>query len=259
MRKANILLLSFLLAALAGGPLRAEDTNRMMERGLKYYEKGDYDRALKDFLRVLELEPNHATAREMQMMATQKKMQKELGKEKADIVEKEVAVEKQIQQIRANEPAPVAKDIFDYPTTPSEEGELTGLDKVPTTPSQAQDIVKQRESVAENLRRRHLGTDNIVQLEEKRGQMVVTLFMNRLFLPYSDVLRDDGLVVLEHVVTQLRNNPKRQVILKAVDASSPLSQKSMPTLAARRCNVVFSHLIYSTYRPEEKNLLVKPN
>jgi tetratricopeptide (TPR) repeat protein len=257
-RAAAGLALFFLLAAAAPVPRSwAADTNRLLQNALKLYEKGDYERAMKEFGKVVEQDPTNAMAREYRMLCSKKIVEKKLGKEDAQLVEKEVAAELRAQELAAAQPRQPKTDPFAFLDNEPED-ELADLANPAESPREAKDILQQRESVADQLRRRHLGMENIVQLDESRGQVLVTLFMNRLFLPYSDVLRDDALIVLEHVTTQLRRNPKRKVVLKAVDAGSPAAQSAFPDLSSRRCTVVFSHLVYATYRPPEESVLHKP-
>jgi hypothetical protein len=112
----------------------------------------------------------------------------------------------------------------------------------------AQSILQQRESLADELRRRSVGNENIVQLVEKGGRVEVTLFLNRLFLPHSEVLRDDAYPVLDHVISRVRGGPKRRIVLKAMDSMSPGARAAFQSLTAKRCTVVFSYLIYNSFQ-----------
>jgi hypothetical protein len=127
---------------------------------------------------------------------------------------------------------------------------------LPPQPNEATDIMSQRDSVSEELRRRSLGIGNIVELSESGGEIEATFYMNRLFLPYSEVLRDEAFPVLNHVIARIKALPQRKVVFKAVDLPSAQIQSAMPELSNRRCITLFSYLLYSTYRPDTENILV---
>lgn len=255
-----------LLLALAGTtPSWAADVNKLLRNAMKFYEKGDYDKAIKQFVKVLEVDPNHSMAREYMMLCSQKIVEKKLGAQTAEAVEKEVAVEKQIQGMSfAGEPPAADEgqaDGLEEPATP----EIPPADNIDfkallasaadAQPTEARDILQQREAVSDELRRRHLGTENIVQIEEDRGQFEVTFYMNRLFLPYTDTLRDEAYPVLNHVTARIRTNMGRKVVFKAVDATSQAVQTAMPDLSNKRSTALFAYLLYNAYRPDSDNLL----
>lgn len=351
--------LVLLFLAIVGAGARAADINKILRDVQKSFERGDYKKAMKLSQKALDIDPSNKTARDYLNRCTTKITEMKLGKDDALLLEKEVAVDKQIQQMAVvdakkaepkdefayldeeplsgdepatTEPAKVAsaeaagKDVDPVTLeTPSEtqivgERDLSFLSPAKPEPTQvaaakpaavpepapasdvdtvtlapptpetkivgerdlssilspathqasvpeqdilleipedAKDIVAQRDSVADNLRRRHLGMENIVEISERRGQIMISLYMNRLFLPYSDVLRNEAFMVLDHIASVVRRNQNRKIVFEAIEAASPGSKISMPDLPPRRCSVVFSYLLYSTYRPEDKSLLAK--
>jgi hypothetical protein len=370
-----------LLAGLVHGPGAAvrswaADPNKMIQAGLKLYEKGNYDKALKQFVKTLRLDPNNSVAREYMLLCSQKIVEARLGTSVAETVEKEINVEKQIQELNAaaqeaSAPPPAAAPAVDtdaafaralaepaLPAVPEPDAEpapevpaaaaaaatpeipnppdwlleeakrmgvavpgaaaaapggepvpdsaaiaaLPGMERVrepaepatssaltapvesilspaapapvpdnwalPATPSAvkaplpvaapavaaaavlsttgAAELIQRRDALAEELRRRHLGLENVVELEERGGRLEVTFFMNRLFLPYSDVLRDDAYPILAHVIDRMKAVAGRDVAFQAVDSATSENRRTMPDLSSKRCAVLFSYLVYNS-------------
>ena len=324
---------------LAGGllflapTLPAAEMNRVIHNAMKLYEKGNYDKALKQFIKVLKSDPNNSMAREYMLLCSQKIVETKLGPSTAETVEKKINVAKQLQEINTAEPSPLTgaglgipgadsdlsakKDVLSpleaifakaaeaSPPPPVDDvvdnvpepdaapiSELPGMEAAttapaptpagldaaapgtalaapaasasaapaptssPSSPTNAQDILRHRQGLADDLRRRHLGTENIVQLEAHRGHLEVNLFLDRLFLPLSDILRDDAYVILDHVIFEIRRDVKRRVSFKAVDTTSPAVRSSLPQLTSKRCTVVFSYLLYRSL--EQKGPTARP-
>ncbi len=272
---------------------------------MKLYEQGDYDKALKQFVKIVKSDPNNATAREYMLLCSQKIVERKLGRQAAETVEKEIAAEKQFQEIQASTPptdlppappetpavglpppaatvpgppqvrnkltAPISEvppmENWSVPASetpapgaaaavpPQNIAGLPGMagqpvpDRLPAPSPAGPSLVDQRRQMTEELRRRHLGMGNVVQIVEENNRTEITLFMNRLFLPYSDVLRDDAYVILDHVVSRLRDRQPRRVSLKALDTPTPTAEKALPDLSAKRCTVVFAYLLHTTLSP----------
>jgi len=88
--------------------------------------------------------------------------------------------------------------------------------------------------------------ENIVQLDEKIGRLEVKMFLNKLFLPHSTVLRDDAYIILDHIISRMKLQPQRRVIFKAFDTPHRITNPLEPDLATQRCTVIFSYLLYTT-------------
>ncbi|MGQ0644902.1 MAG: hypothetical protein ACT4O3_05375 [Elusimicrobiota bacterium] len=328
-----LLLAALLFGALAWpAPAPAADVNTMVRNGLKLYEKGQYNKAIKQFVKVLQLEPNHAQAREYMMLCSKKIVEKKLGKDDAALVEQQVEVDKQIQLMKAAEPAPEppADDLELADLTPRVGAVLPGpvapargvsakealqqrdaLLAAPAAPAAAEpgasaaaapseveipasallgaavsagappaapvpalspdddidaellsrmeakasrsvetrDILDQRDEVSQALRRRHLGLENALVLEDSGGRVEIVAFLNRLFLPHSDVLRDEAYAVLNGAVEKIRSEGRKKIVLKAVDSAGPTRRSAMPDLPGRRCVALFSYLIHGAHAP----------
>ncbi len=263
LRRLNLLLVlfaafGFWLAA-GSSPAWAADVNRLLRDAMKFYERGNYDKAMKQFIKVLEMDPDQSMAREYMMLCSQKIVEQKLGTPASETVEKQVAVEKQIQEMGLELKSTTTANAYDYEddisTAPIAMDLPSVLASAPAQPTEATDIMMQRDNVSEELRRRNLGIGNIVELSESGGEIEATFYMNRLFLPYSEVLRDEAFPVLNHVIARIKAMPQRKVVFKAVDLPSAQIQNAMPELSNRRCVTLFSYLLYSTYRPDRENIL----
>jgi hypothetical protein len=243
----------FCATALAAPPaVRAADPNKLVQKAVKLYEKGDYEKALKVFVKVLHIDPNHSMAREYMLLCSQKIVEEKLGGAAAETLEKEIAAELHFQESAlSTSTVPAVLAAEPEPELPTDTPSVSRPKPLP--------LLDQSQLLTDDLRRRHLGLENIVQLQEKRGRIEVSLYMNRLFLPYSDVLRDESYVVLNHVAQRMKANPKRKVVLKAIEPDSPAIRRYLPALPSRRCTAVMSYLIYASFLPEEKRLLAPPN
>lgn len=324
-----ILILSPWLLAPAA---RAADPNQLTQKALKLYEKGEYDKALKIFVKVLQINPEASIAREYMLRCSQKIVEKKLGTGTAETVEREINVERQIQEIASStetslsphvrpelmkppqdapitiplieakpeaaaapaassplpasapapgEAEPAAPGSEDASLSPEAATALPGMkdwqgyssapdagasaELAPPEPAPApaeaptaRDLLLQRETLTDELRRRFLGREDIVQIKENGDKLEITFFLNRLFMPYSDTLRSDAYPVLDQVIAMLKTDPKRKIIFRAVDSASPAVQKSMADLPARRTTVIFSYLIYTSYRPSTLALSSRP-
>ncbi|HOW28297.1 MAG TPA: hypothetical protein PK876_07335 [Elusimicrobiota bacterium] len=317
---AGALLLTLLLGIGGVRPVRAADVNKLTQTAMKYYEKGQYNKAMKTFLKIRQVDPNNEVAREYLMLCSQKIVEQKLGEKKAKEVTQEIGMDKQIEQMSPTETLPPAAeqtpDILSQSDTaptdsPAEITDLEALfqsakpmespvpmpleadpatavapeaaaepviknfvplipvpqmpDTVPppeniteeaASPTESaisleapagQTLSQQRAILAKEMERRRLGSENIVELNERRGRIEIMLYMNRLFLPFSDALRDESFVILNHVSSQLRQKPKQTVVLKAIDSTTTQALPAeMKNLNLRRCTVVFSYLLQET-------------
>lgn len=82
--------------------------------------------------------------------------------------------------------------------------------------SNATDIIAARRSLVERMRNRSQNTDNIVQVEENKRGLTVTLFHDQLFLPGLQTLRDEALPILENIARMIREKGDREVSILSV-------------------------------------------
>lgn len=262
------LLLAAQLAVLAPS-LRAADTNDMYRESIKLYEKGDYDKALKGFLKVMRMDPSNAEAREYMLRCSQKIVETKLGSQTADIVEQEIDAEKQVQELSPDAPPALSEE---YLTPILPEAPAAAMPAAPAAdaaagtaastasmeqdiraaaaalpPVNARDLLSERNALTDDLRRRYLGKGNIIDVAEAGGNLDVTFYMNRLFLPLSDSLRPESYAVLNDIARLVQANPKRTVTFVSVDNVSPAIRNTMADLSVRRTNVVFSYLLHTSF------------
>jgi hypothetical protein len=281
-RKITAFLAAFLLLG-AGVPARAADINDLFRGAMKQYEMGDYEKALKGFVKVMRLDPNNSIAREYMLRCSQRIVETKLGGQASETADREAAVEKQIKEMdgapavaspsevlgdapegtsvpAASLPSSTPSSLSDMPAEPSAAGSATAVldqdaliqDAASALPRNAQDIIAERNALTDDLRRRYLGKGSIVDVEEKGGRLAVTFYMNRLFFPLTDTLRPDAYSVLEDIRGMITADPKRTVTFTSVDNVSPAVRHTMADLSARRTNVVFSTLLYAAFAPSEE-------
>jgi len=267
------LLLGIGVPALIPLNANAASPNKMISTGLKYYEKGDYAKALKIFVKVLNLDPSNVIAREYMLLCSKKIVREKLGRDVAETAEKEMAIDKIIHDALNTETDP--KTEFDndefWEIKPPGIDPLSGIDNygqpifsstatrtgayyqpgvVPNqngntgslNPENAEALLQQLEILAIQLRPR-LEMAQAIQYDKAKGRMIVNIYLNRLFLPHSDVLRFEAYSTLNKVRKKLGKNTNKKFVFNAVDSFNPLSKEVKPDLSAQRCAVVFSYLL----------------
>ena len=264
-RWAFLLWAVLVLPSAFAAPARAADSNQLFRDAIKLYEKGDYDRALKGFLKVMRLDPSHAEAREYMLRCSQKIVETKLGGQAADTVVKEIEAEKQIEKVSPEAPPALSEDYLKpiLPQAPAAAAPAaapeskgkgsTELDHAvqaaaaEAAPPNARDLLAERSALTDDLRRRYLGKGNVVDVYQAGGRLEVTFYMNRLFLPLSDVLRPEAFSVLNDIRDLIKGNGRQRVSFTSVDNVSPAVRNTMADLPIRRTNVVFSYLMYASY------------
>ncbi len=253
MRRWTVVLALLFLAAVI--PSRAaEDVAAMMTGAIKLYEQGSYKKALKQFANVLKLDPGNADAKEYMIRCSDKMVEEELG----------VRVEKAPSDLA---PLPGAPGTAVKPgqepqrtlrgsrrtslPSPRRTAGPKGGKPIPLGADRptAKDLVKQREALTEDYRKRVLGKEGPVWVESSRNQMEVVLYMNRIFLPMTDQLAPDAYPILEAAVAELRANPDKSVVLRTVDNMSPAVRHTMLDLPARRTVAMFTYFFQSALNP----------
>ncbi len=258
------LILALAVFGAVGAARAAEDMAKMMDSATKLYQEGNYKKAMRQFLNVLNVDPNNAEAKDYRNRCMDKIVEGELGVR----VEKPGKTPNLPGPGMRNPNAPPApgsirstRGFRPQPRSPSRAGApgVKGRKKKPVTTvaadkPTAKDLLAQRDVLVEDYRRRILGKESSVWLESKRNQVEVVLYMNRLFLPMTDQLATDAYPMLEAAAAELRNNPKKPVLLRAVDNMSPAVRHTMIDLPARRSAVVFGYFTHATLgdkRPAE--------
>jgi len=267
MRRRFWIAFGALLCIFLSGPSRAADANRFYRDAVKLYEKGDYDQALKSFLKVMRLDPSNAEAREYMLRCSQKIVETRLGGEAAETSQKEIEAEKAMEKvapeappalseeylapIKPVEPVPAAPAAA-VPGGPSAAGAQSAVaaevrEEAARNPSNARDLLTERGALTDDLRRRFLGRGNVVDVVQAGGRLEVTFYLNRIFLPLSDDLRPESFSVLNDVRDLILSHPRRTVSFTSVDNVSPAVRNTMADLSVRRTNVVFSYVMRAVF------------
>ncbi len=243
----------------------AADINELRRMAFKYYERGAYDKALKHFVKILRSDPNNAEAREYMLRCSQKIVETKLGTQAADTLEQEIDVQKQIQEevipnISTHTPVfAIEKEVSDEKPDGDEltyQGKAIDIKELglgPPQPSNARSLLEQRNALTDEFRRRYLGKGKVVDLQEKGNRLEITFYMNRLFLPFSDTLRREAYPILDNVLAKIQEYQHGRVTMRAVDNISPAVRHTMADLPSRRCTVIYSYLLYSSYLPGESS------
>lgn len=271
---------SFSLAS----PAAAADVSELLQEGRKYFERGEYDKALKIFTKVSRLDPRNKEARELQMMCSQKIVDKKLGRPPAEGGDKSrepSAPPEQSLSVSEKSPAepssgetgmsplpPVTSPASlpsepppfptDEPAVTSREvtlepGEIAAVDPgvSPLAPPTGRILIEQRSSLAEEERRRLMGQGDAVWVQEKGDRVTLTFFLNRLFMPASDALASESYAVLDSVLPVVKTPRGRRVVLRAEDLQSAAVRHAFPDLSSRRATLLFAFILSQTFPLEE--------
>lgn len=249
----------------------ADDVAQMMDSAMKLYEQGNYKKAMRLFLNVINADPNNADAKEFRNRCMDKIVEGELGVrvDKPSKVPNLPGPGLRAPGAAVTPGAPRSIRTFrpQFRPGPRVAGNAKGKGKKPVTTvaadkPTAKDILAQRDALVEDYRRKVLGKESPVWLDDKRNEIEVVLYMNRIFLPMTDQLTTDSYPMLEAAAAEIRANPKKAVFLRAVDNMSPAVRHTMIDLPARRSAIVFSYFVHSTLgdkRPAEASPALTPD
>lgn len=248
MRRGWLVIVSVVLTA---GTLWAADLAVLAEQGKKMFDKGDYSKALQIFLRLKKEDPAHPLPKEY------------INKCQDKIVE----AEKEMRRKKAKEEGTNPSDVF-APTEPAPawtaptQRKLTPARKnhkklkrikrtAYSTPAslypkekKPSSLLVQREALTAGYRNKIL-EGKAIAIKRVGRKVEVVAFMNRLFLPFSDVLASDAVPAIETVARELALDPGRTTTLRAVDSLTPAVRQQMLDLPARRVSILFSYFVHA--------------
>jgi len=140
----------------------------------------------------------------------------------------------------------------------------------------SEELLKERQELLNQYRRRNLELRDLVELEETKAKISVNIFVNKFFLPNSATLLPDGLSALNQLSGELRKRHGKQLalrtIFKASSAETDLGknklgfgvthrsagaqliqlEESVPdSLIIQRSMIIFSYLVSSSLRNTE--------
>jgi hypothetical protein len=195
---------------------------------------------MRQFLNVLQADPNNAEAKEYRNRCMDKIVEDELGvrAEKPDKTPFRVPT-------TTNEEHPLIRPARPVGRTPLPADKKTSVSPTGDKPN-ARSLLQQRDTLVEDYRQRVLGKESAVWLNNQRNEIEIVLYMNRLFLPMTDQLTTDAYPMMEAAVKELRAAPNKPVFLRAVDNLSPAVRHTRLDLPARRSAIVFSYLVHAT-------------
>ena len=252
MKRSAWIFLALVLAATAGAPsrpARADETRvkYLLQEALRLYGEKQYVRALDLFRQVEDVDPGNETAVEY-IKSTQQRIEE---------------WERQNPESGAGSASPTWESLLNPGRNPGE------------TLTNAKDIIAARRSLVEKMRNRSTNTDNIVQIQESKGGMDVTLYHDQLFLPGLRTLRDESLPILANVADLIRQGPDREITVKSVarhDSKDPYllypetpegSPENLPGMGAAdsaflfqdieavRAFILFTHLAQLAMAPQD--------
>lgn len=190
------ILLSALLCLMLAGPLRlvhADGPNDpqvkvLLEEGLRLYGERQYVRALDLFKQVQRIDSTNATAAEYIKSSEQRIMEWES---------------------QGDSGGEQKKGDADWDSLLNSKPKKGGAE----TQANANDLIAARRSLVERMKNRSIKTENIVQINDTKRGIEVTLFHDQLFLPGLQTLRDEALPILDNVSQLIRTKGDREVTI----------------------------------------------
>lgn len=234
--------LVWLLMLAPGSWVRGADTSRLMDTAVQSFNQGQYKKAMKQFLNVLQIDPNNAEAKEYRNRCMDKIVEDELGLRE----QKPGKTPFRVAPAETTPPRPTPSEGGRRPL-PGTARPQSGVPNGPAgSPATAGALLQQRTQLVEDYRQRVLGKENAVRVTAERNGLDIVLYLNRLFLPMTDQFATDAYPALEAAVQTIRAAPGKPVSLKAVDNLSPAVRHARLDLPARRSAIVFSYLVHAT-------------
>lgn len=238
----------FLVAAVWAA---AADVGSLMEDGERLFKKEEYGKALRVFIKARNADPSNLEAKEYIDKCTEKIVEQESGRR---IRAAAKSARTSTATIDPGQPVPAwaapskrtrVAPVRRKPTRRPRRGPTDGSRDAPTP---GKNIIIQREQLAEDYQRRILG-DSPVRVEKEGNRTDVVLYMNRLFLPFKDVLSPDAVPYLTAAARELRAKGANQILLRAVDTMTPVVRHNMLDLPSRRCATVFTFFVKAGLAP----------
>lgn len=251
MRIATLFLFFALLGGASPSRVWSEDVGPMMDSAVRMFDQGQYKKAMRLFLNVLNVDPHNAQAKEYRNRCMDKIVEGELGiaqKSKDQEMGKLADTMPHGPSLSTTPPPPRLRPQFrpSPRSTAKPKNKKKGVAAVTTEKQTAKGILEQRDALVEDYRRKILGKESAVWVESKRSEIEVVLYMNRLFMPLTDQLSTDAYPMLEAALLEIHGHPKKEVFLRALDNLSPAVRHTMLDLPARRSAILFSYFVHGT-------------
>lgn len=239
------------LVVLAALGASAGDMESLMSDGERLFKKQEYGKALRVFIKARNTDPSNLEAKEYIDRCTEKIVEQEAGRR---IRAAAKSARTSTATIEPGQPVPAwaapsqrtrVAPVRRKPTRPKRRMPSDGSQDAPTP---GKNMIIQREQLAEDYQRRILG-DSPVRIEKEGNRTDVLLYMNRLFLPFKDILSPDALPYLTAAAQELRAKGANQILLRAVDTMTPVVRHNMLDLPSRRCATVFTFFVRAGLAP----------
>lgn len=239
--------------------LLASGAAELMELGKKQFDKGEYNKALQTFLKLKKEDPANPMAREYISKSTEKimEMEKESRRQKSIL-----HGEPSSSTISPKDPAP-AWTVPAAKPVPKDSRTPYGAKKRPLRPApvvpagvldkerKTSQYISQRDLLTQGYKNKIL-EGRAIELVRKGHRVEIVAFLNRLFLPFSDVLAPDAIPVIESIVRDLQSQPGDTVFLRAIDSLTPAVRHQMLDLPARRVSILFSYVVHAGVKDAPK-------
>lgn len=194
-KRLMIFLTGFMLIGLAGVHAAANaQVKSLLQEGLRLYGERQYVRALDIFKQVQRLDPGNERAKEYIQSSQERLLEWE---NQGGLMED------------SNAPA------ANWDTILNSRSAQGGTENV----SNAKDIIAARRSLVERMKNRSVNTDNIVEINDTKRGVSITLYHDQLFLPGLQTLRDEALPILSNVAQLIRTSGERDVTIRSASSS----------------------------------------
>ncbi len=242
------------LALCAAAPIfsAASDAGALIELGKKQYDKGDYSKALQTFLKLKKEDPANPVAKEYISKTTEKIMEKEKESRRQKSI---LHGEPPSATIAPKDPAPAWTAPIAKPAPRDSLSIYRPRHRIPrSAPLVPAGVLEKEKKPSPYISQRDLLTQGYknkilegraIDLVRKGKRVEIVAFLNRLFLPFSDVLMPDAVPAIESVVRELRSQPRDTTVLRAIDSLTPGVRHQMLDLPARRMSTLFSYIVHS--------------
>jgi tetratricopeptide (TPR) repeat protein len=233
---ARAILLLGLWLSTAGAPsLWAANAQELLRDAVKLYEKGQYEEARSLFEEVLTRDPRNNEAREYLLRAAERVAPPAAGRREPRVLAPGV------EGSPLGGPEPGVQNRNDDDVFRFDAG----------APVDSSNLLRQQNNLKTSYERRSLSIEKSIEVKRARGRTEVTLYMNRLFLPFTDVFTPEAYRVLRLAAETLRRDPEVIFHFAAVDNLSPAVRHASGDLIPRRTAVVFSYLLDLAHTPDK--------
>jgi hypothetical protein len=242
-----------LVFLLWGAPSWSATLSALETQGKEQFEKGDYGKSLQTFLKIKKEDPTNSVARDFISQCTEKIMEAEKAVRLKQAIQKG---ESSASTIPPKDPVPA----WAVPAKKTQREQVRGAYRQkrkinrssPLVPSvvlekenRTSRYISQRNQLTEGYRNKIL-EGHAIELVRKRNRVEVVVFMNRLFLPFSDSFAPDAVPAIEAIARELRADPGKTTLFRAIDSMTPAVRHQMLDLPTRRVSILFSTLLHAS-------------